>query len=1646
MKWHPNRNKILTAGAMLFVWMCSLNLHGQSGHLFFNEWYNPNQQYVKLLVSADGPCRILKSDLQSAGVPNLGGLVASNLQLFYRGREISIFVKETTNGDLDYFEFEGRKNDGAIDSLLYKNPYAPFNVDPQQQPNVHSSFFTDTSAYFLTWDAVATQHRGIFLSQNFANRAPSSSYRNRIQYEYNTSYYQGGGGRSDANHVLNPDYITGEGWVSQEIETGDLPDAIARIVSCPGYVPGGTSRMRARAFGVNASDQHVLHISLNGTEVYRDTTTGITISTRDFTTNFNLSNPNIVVRFQALGTGVRPDKQRVAWFSIDYDRSFNLGGASRTIVRDWMSSDTALFQFLDADLFDGAWIWDPIYNLQIQADVSGDTLRFLIPPSSQPRDLYMYTDKAVTKPIIRPYNSLSNLSDPATEGDFLIITDRRFSNSAQEYALYRDTTLVNRRNSKVVYVDEIMDEFGYGSLTPYAIKNFVYYALENWNNPPDYVMIWGKGQYSPRLSNQFNFIPSFGNPASDFEYVSNFRRDTVDFVPWIPIGRLCIINDQQGLDYLAKVRQYEHTPYASWMKDAVFLGGGQTVSEQASIRDALVNRFMPFIVGPPLSGSVYWYQKTGNGIETNSTLSSHTRIDRGVGLLQFFGHSSTNIFDVDILEANRYTNFGKYPMMVAFGCHGGDFVQAYQSFGERFVLEAGRGAIAYLGNSTEGFLNQLRDYGRHLHLTMQLTQYGKPIGDAIAETIKRYSASNNAPFQILAANHCKQLNLQGDPTITLNFPQKPDLRIQESMVWFSEPLSTQSLNLPLMVSVANDGRTFPDSFLVRITQQLPTGVIVRHNDTIMAPVGLLDTLSIPLPNRGGIASAGLNTFTVEVDALDSLDEYKEDNNITTIQTLIQGASPAIVYPYDFALLGTDTLTLMVGSYSLDNPAPIRYSFEIDTVHTFTSGFKQSSSPVFGTSVAGGWTLPFRLEENKVYYWRCRYTDHYPIEWAKGSFKYKSDRYGWAQSRMPQMVLTDFHGIGLDTTNRQWSFSNQNVQMHAYIQPPSSRAAYFFGSNSSAGEPPNGVMFTSFDQYTLLSSVQETQFGDWRFAAAPSSGDPNTILDVVNLIMEMKEGDYFLMLTNGDAKLSLWQDSYISALALVGVNPQIIADMENGDRFLLFGRKGGAVGSAILITEPNVTTGGERYDLLMNVANATGYGEAVSTRIGPALQWETVNVEWRPLQTAEHDTLMLEVHAIDDQNRMQLQSSNLSEGMHSLQSIQAQTHPYLQLTGEFEDRIQKSAPQLDVWEVYYSPVPDLAADPIVASVLPDTVVEGQIVEAKVGFRNLTRFSSDSVDIKFSLLKSDRNTIPLGQFRMSALSGFEQDTAIIRFHTAGKGLEAGPCHLVFEVNPGAIQREQQFFNNKLLLPFQVVKDTKGPILDVTVDGKHLMEDDYVHPNAEIVIQVNDENPYLPVTISDSTYIMWFGPERTYNFNPQIQISNDIRLKGTPGRLPENKAKLIFTPGPLEDGAYTLAVQSKDFSGNPSGAEPYVVHFNVESDKTVSEVLPYPNPFSSSTRFVYTLTGDEKPYVFEIQIFTVTGRLVKIIDLLEMGEVQLGRNITTYAWDGRDEFGDLLANGVYLYKARIKFKDRFGVKQMETGLEDYFNNGYGKMYIMR
>jgi flagellar hook assembly protein FlgD len=130
---------------------------------------------------------------------------------------------------------------------------------------------------------------------------------------------------------------------------------------------------------------------------------------------------------------------------------------------------------------------------------------------------------------------------------------------------------------------------------------------------------------------------------------------------------------------------------------------------------------------------------------------------------------------------------------------------------------------------------------------------------------------------------------------------------------------------------------------------------------------------------------------------------------------------------------------------------------------------------------------------------------------------------------------------------------------------------------------------------------------------------------------------------------------------------------------------------------------------------------------------------------------------------------------------------------------------------------------------------------------------------------------------------------------------------------------------------------------------------------------------------------------------------------------KVTVDFNPD-LVDGDYALRVLWKDYEGNivdSSGVEKF---FLVSNEAKILNVYNYPNPTNGETHFTFKLT--QIPEEIKIKIFTIAGRLVREIKLTS---AELKYDFNKIYWDGRDEDGDLLANGVYLYKVIMNAGDK-------------------------
>ncbi|MBK5213093.1 MAG: type IX secretion system sortase PorU [Flavobacteriaceae bacterium] len=225
--------------------------------------------------------------------------------------------------------------------------------------------------------------------------------------------------------------------------------------------------------------------------------------------------------------------------------------------------------------------------------------------------------------------------------------------------------------------------------------------------------------------------------------------------------------------------------------------------------------------------------------------------------------------------------------------------------------------------------------------------------------------------------------------------------------------------------------------------------------------------------------------------------------------------------------------------------------------------------------------------------------------------------------------------------------------------------------------------------------------------------------------------------------------------------------------------------------------------------------------------------------------------------------------------------------------------------------------------------------------------------------------------------------------------------------------------------VLEDQTGVNLDLNVGG--LNENAPVDNEGPLIkLYMNDES-FVSGGITDDSPILIAKLEDPNGINTASGIGHDIvaTLDGdesNPFLLNEfyqadvddyTKGKTHYKFRNLEDGLHTLTLKAWDVYNNSSTADiQFIVAGNDKLE--ITRVLNYPNPFVNYTEFWFNHNRPFEPLEVQVQVFTVTGKVVWTKNQIINTEGFLSREIT---WDGRDDFGDRIGKGVYVYKITVR-----------------------------
>ncbi len=214
------------------------------------------------------------------------------------------------------------------------------------------------------------------------------------------------------------------------------------------------------------------------------------------------------------------------------------------------------------------------------------------------------------------------------------------------------------------------------------------------------------------------------------------------------------------------------------------------------------------------------------------------------------------------------------------------------------------------------------------------------------------------------------------------------------------------------------------------------------------------------------------------------------------------------------------------------------------------------------------------------------------------------------------------------------------------------------------------------------------------------------------------------------------------------------------------------------------------------------------------------------------------------------------------------------------------------------------------------------------------------------------------------------------------------------------------------FEGLKDDTPPIVQVFLNNEDFVQGGITHRNPILMIKCTDDYG-MNVTGAglghDLTAILDDNILETIVLNDFYESAQDDARRG----------QALYPLRNLAPGRHTVRAKGWDIANNPG--EGYTEFIVAEDGKAaLAHVLNYPNPFSTNTFFQFEHNLAGQWLEVQISIFTISGKLVKT---LHHSTVANGFRVTDIAWNGRDDYDDPLARGVYLYRVKVRGTDLNG-----------------------
>ncbi|NOY78289.1 MAG: type IX secretion system sortase PorU [Calditrichaeota bacterium] len=478
------------------------------------------------------------------------------------------------------------------------------------------------------------------------------------------------------------------------------------------------------------------------------------------------------------------------WVEVEYPRKLAL--------RDGMlffntPADGVGYQYTVSGVDESTpWVLDvtDFQNVRLLKDwtLSRQNLRFsLTPPSDRPLRLAVVESRAFKTPGALIKDEPSDLRNPQNGADFLIISHGDFYNVAMGLKNLRETH--DNLATTVVKIQDVYDEFSGGLFDPTAIRDFLKYVYFHWEKRPQYVLLYGDGDYDYKNilgHSDENWIPAYEDSSldeystltSDDWYASvNGNDHLIDYA----IGRIPSQTTDQAENVLNKIVDYESNPnFAPWRNQVTIVADDEfgdiskgNVNETIHTRDAedIAEHYYPALYD---KNKIYLTEypmvldAAASGRRKPAAENDFVeKINQGCLMINYLGHGNERLLAHErVLQVSkdlpRIQNAGRLAFWITATCAFGRYdLPEEQSMTEQLVTEADNGAIALLSSARDVFASQNASFNK-IYLRKLFVKPNKTLRVGKALQLAKIASSNGLNDQ--------KYWLCGDPTLNLAVP------------------------------------------------------------------------------------------------------------------------------------------------------------------------------------------------------------------------------------------------------------------------------------------------------------------------------------------------------------------------------------------------------------------------------------------------------------------------------------------------------------------------------------------------------------------------------------------------------------------------------------------------------------------------------------------------------------------------------------------------------------------------------------------------------------------------------------------------------------------------------------------------------------